>query len=210
MSEYKVRRTISHGVPRSNNNKAQSTKRGPSTLARCHRSVSEPISSATEGRTESEDGGQLGEVDRFSLYWPFRNAAPLPRAGAGRRWCISKMALEWITLGRAGGTILRRQELLMTAKAEPILTFSNASEWDAWLAKHHDRSGAVLLRIPKRKGSDRTRARSTQHSRGAGSTARSARSTRRPGSSASRRALRRALGRRSTAHAPKRSSRPAP
>jgi uncharacterized protein YdeI (YjbR/CyaY-like superfamily) len=47
----------------------------------------------------------------------------------------------------------------MTAKAEPILTFSNASEWDAWLAKHHDRSGAVLLRIPKRKGSDLTYAR---------------------------------------------------
>ena len=47
----------------------------------------------------------------------------------------------------------------MTAKAEPTLTFSNASEWDAWLAKHHDRSGAVLLRIPKRKGSDLTYAR---------------------------------------------------
>jgi uncharacterized protein YdeI (YjbR/CyaY-like superfamily) len=44
----------------------------------------------------------------------------------------------------------------MTAKAEPTLTFSNASEWDAWLATHHDRSGAVLLRIPKRKGSDLT------------------------------------------------------
>ena len=41
----------------------------------------------------------------------------------------------------------------MTAKAEPTLTFSNPSEWDAWLAKHHDRSGAVLLRIPKGKGS---------------------------------------------------------
>jgi uncharacterized protein YdeI (YjbR/CyaY-like superfamily) len=47
----------------------------------------------------------------------------------------------------------------MAAKAEPTLTFSNASEWDAWLAKHHDRSGAVLLRIPKRKGSDLTYAR---------------------------------------------------
>jgi len=47
----------------------------------------------------------------------------------------------------------------MTAKAEPTLTFSNASDWDAWLAKHHDRSGAVLLRIPKRKGSDLTYAR---------------------------------------------------
>jgi uncharacterized protein YdeI (YjbR/CyaY-like superfamily) len=47
----------------------------------------------------------------------------------------------------------------MTAQAEPTLTFSNASEWDAWLAKHHDRSGAVLLRIPKRKGSDLTYAR---------------------------------------------------
>ena len=47
----------------------------------------------------------------------------------------------------------------MTAKAEPTLTFSNAPEWDAWLAKHHDRSGAVLLRIPKRKGSDLTYSR---------------------------------------------------
>jgi len=47
----------------------------------------------------------------------------------------------------------------MTAKAEPTLTFSDSSEWDAWLAKHHDRSGAVLLRIPKRKGSDLTYAR---------------------------------------------------
>jgi uncharacterized protein YdeI (YjbR/CyaY-like superfamily) len=47
----------------------------------------------------------------------------------------------------------------MTAKAEPTLQFSNAAEWDAWLARHHDRSGAVLLRIPKRKGSDLTYAR---------------------------------------------------
>jgi uncharacterized protein YdeI (YjbR/CyaY-like superfamily) len=44
-------------------------------------------------------------------------------------------------------------------KAEPTLTFSKVGEWDAWLAKHHDRSGAVLLRIPKRKGSDLTYAR---------------------------------------------------
>lgn len=47
----------------------------------------------------------------------------------------------------------------MAAKAEPILTFSDVAEWDAWLAKHHDRSGAVLLRIPKRKGSELTYAR---------------------------------------------------
>ena len=47
----------------------------------------------------------------------------------------------------------------MTVKAEPTLTFSRVSEWDAWLARHHDRSGAVLLRIPKRKGSDLTYAR---------------------------------------------------
>ena len=47
----------------------------------------------------------------------------------------------------------------MTEKAEPTLTFSTVAEWDAWLAKHHDRSGAVLLRIPKRKGSDLTYAR---------------------------------------------------
>jgi uncharacterized protein YdeI (YjbR/CyaY-like superfamily) len=47
----------------------------------------------------------------------------------------------------------------MVAKAEPTLTFSDVAEWDAWLAKHHDRSGAVLLRISKRKGSDLTYAR---------------------------------------------------
>jgi uncharacterized protein YdeI (YjbR/CyaY-like superfamily) len=47
----------------------------------------------------------------------------------------------------------------MAAKAEPTLTFSDIAEWDAWLAKHHDRSDAVLLRIPKRKGSDLTYAR---------------------------------------------------
>jgi uncharacterized protein YdeI (YjbR/CyaY-like superfamily) len=47
----------------------------------------------------------------------------------------------------------------MTEKAEPTLTFSNVADWDAWLAKYHDRSSAVLLRIPKRKGSDLTYAR---------------------------------------------------
>src|SRR5262245_14972185 len=59
----------------------------------------------------------------------------------------------------SGRTILRRQERSMTQRAEPTLTFSTAAEWDAWLAKHHDRSSAVLLRIPKRKGSDLTYAR---------------------------------------------------
>ncbi|MGE3546019.1 MAG: YdeI family protein [Kofleriaceae bacterium] len=47
----------------------------------------------------------------------------------------------------------------MTKQAEPTLTFSKVAEWDAWLAKHHARSSAVLLRIPKRKGSDLTYAR---------------------------------------------------
>jgi uncharacterized protein YdeI (YjbR/CyaY-like superfamily) len=47
----------------------------------------------------------------------------------------------------------------MAEKAEPTLTFSNVAEWDAWLSNHHDRSSAVLLRIPKRKGSDLTYAR---------------------------------------------------
>jgi uncharacterized protein YdeI (YjbR/CyaY-like superfamily) len=47
----------------------------------------------------------------------------------------------------------------MAAKTEPILKFSDATEWDAWLAKHHDRSGAVFLLIPKGKGSDLTYAR---------------------------------------------------
>jgi uncharacterized protein YdeI (YjbR/CyaY-like superfamily) len=47
----------------------------------------------------------------------------------------------------------------MTTKAEPPLTFSDAAEWGAWLAKHHRRSGAVLLRIPKAKGSELTYAR---------------------------------------------------
>ena len=45
---------------------------------------------------------------------------------------------------------------LMAASTELILRFSEAAEWDAWLARNHDRSGAVLLRIPKRKGSDLT------------------------------------------------------
>ncbi len=47
----------------------------------------------------------------------------------------------------------------MAANTELILRFSEAAEWDAWLARNHDRSGAVLLRIPKRKGSDLTYAR---------------------------------------------------
>ena len=45
---------------------------------------------------------------------------------------------------------------LMAKNTEPILEFSDAAEWDAWLAQHHGRSGAVLLRIPKAKGSDLT------------------------------------------------------
>jgi len=47
----------------------------------------------------------------------------------------------------------------MAAKSELILRFSEAAEWDAWLARNHDRTGAVLLRIPKQKGSDLTYAR---------------------------------------------------
>lgn len=47
----------------------------------------------------------------------------------------------------------------MAPKTEPILELSDVKAWDAWLAKHHDRSGAVLLRIPKQKGSDLTYAR---------------------------------------------------
>ena len=47
----------------------------------------------------------------------------------------------------------------MTTKAEPTLTFSNAAEWRGWLAKHHGRSGAVLLRTRRGRGaSSRTRA----------------------------------------------------
>jgi uncharacterized protein YdeI (YjbR/CyaY-like superfamily) len=47
----------------------------------------------------------------------------------------------------------------MAAKTEPILELAHAEAWDAWMARHHDRSGAVLLRIPKRKGSALTYAR---------------------------------------------------
>src|SRR5215471_13101197 len=61
--------------------------------------------------------------------------------------------------GRTGGTLLRRQGTRMAAKSELILRFSEAAEWDAWLARNHDRTGAVLLRIPKQKGSDLTYAR---------------------------------------------------
>jgi uncharacterized protein YdeI (YjbR/CyaY-like superfamily) len=49
--------------------------------------------------------------------------------------------------------------MLVTENAEPILTFSKVAEWNAWLAKHHKRSGAVLLRIPKQRGSDLTYSR---------------------------------------------------
>jgi uncharacterized protein YdeI (YjbR/CyaY-like superfamily) len=34
-------------------------------------------------------------------------------------------------------------------KPEPILTFTRATDWHAWLAAHHDQSQAVLLRIAK-------------------------------------------------------------
>ena len=44
----------------------------------------------------------------------------------------------------------------MAAKTEPILEFSDAAEWEAWLARHHDRSGAVWLRVLKGKGSQLT------------------------------------------------------
>jgi uncharacterized protein YdeI (YjbR/CyaY-like superfamily) len=44
----------------------------------------------------------------------------------------------------------------MSTKTEPTLTFSDVAGWDAWLAKHHDRSSAVLLCIPKKKGSKLT------------------------------------------------------
>jgi uncharacterized protein YdeI (YjbR/CyaY-like superfamily) len=44
----------------------------------------------------------------------------------------------------------------MAAKTELILRFTLAAEWEAWLAAHHDRSDAVLLRIPKRKRGDLT------------------------------------------------------
>jgi uncharacterized protein YdeI (YjbR/CyaY-like superfamily) len=32
---------------------------------------------------------------------------------------------------------------------EPILTFARAADWHAWLAEHHGRPGAVMLRIGK-------------------------------------------------------------
>jgi uncharacterized protein YdeI (YjbR/CyaY-like superfamily) len=34
-------------------------------------------------------------------------------------------------------------------KPEPILAFTRATDWHAWLAAHHDQSEAVLLRIAK-------------------------------------------------------------
>lgn len=57
---------------------------------------------------------------------------------------------------RAAANVYNR---IMPPDTEPILRFSEAAEWDAWLAKNHDRSGAVLLRIPKAKGSELTYAR---------------------------------------------------
>ncbi len=47
----------------------------------------------------------------------------------------------------------------MAVTTEQILRFTEAVEWDAWLAKNHARPSAVLLRIPKHKGSDLTYAR---------------------------------------------------
>lgn len=47
----------------------------------------------------------------------------------------------------------------MAANTELILELSRAAAWEAWLARHHDRAGALWLRIPKRKGSDLTYAR---------------------------------------------------
>jgi len=48
----------------------------------------------------------------------------------------------------------------MTRKQEdPIVEVDDAAGWHAWLAKHHDRSNAVLLRITKRKRSDLSYAR---------------------------------------------------
>lgn len=38
----------------------------------------------------------------------------------------------------------------MKSEAEPVLAFSRASEWHAWLRSHHASSRGVLLRIPKR------------------------------------------------------------
>lgn len=34
-------------------------------------------------------------------------------------------------------------------KSEPVLAFTHAADWHAWLASHHDESQAVLLRIAK-------------------------------------------------------------
>jgi uncharacterized protein YdeI (YjbR/CyaY-like superfamily) len=41
--------------------------------------------------------------------------------------------------------------MAMNKKTEPTLEFSDTAAWEAWLAKHHARSGAVWLRIPKAK-----------------------------------------------------------
>jgi len=47
----------------------------------------------------------------------------------------------------------------MAAKTELILDVSDAAGWEAWLARHHDRSEAVWLRIAKGKASALTYSR---------------------------------------------------
>jgi uncharacterized protein YdeI (YjbR/CyaY-like superfamily) len=54
---------------------------------------------------------------------------------------------------------MKSERTVMAVHKALILTISEVAEWHAWLGKNHDRSGAVLLRIPKRKGSDVTYAR---------------------------------------------------
>jgi uncharacterized protein YdeI (YjbR/CyaY-like superfamily) len=45
---------------------------------------------------------------------------------------------------------MKREGSPLKREAEPILAFSRATEWNAWLRSHHATSTGVLLRIPKR------------------------------------------------------------
>lgn len=47
----------------------------------------------------------------------------------------------------------------MATTTELTLEFSRLAEWEAWLAQHHARSGAVWLRIAKGKGGELTYSR---------------------------------------------------
>jgi uncharacterized protein YdeI (YjbR/CyaY-like superfamily) len=68
------------------------------------------------------------------------------RAEAQRAWNLWHLTKLACPINPA-----KEQSAMKSAKKkrEPILTFTTASDWHAWLAAHHEESQAVLLRIAK-------------------------------------------------------------